>query len=82
MARVYNFPLPARLTGYAVSVGINDLKMSNLWDQVPAPAQIKLQNAASSANNITIFTKADIDSLPDNIWNYLAQKLNLSWSDA
>jgi hypothetical protein len=79
MARVYEFPLPYDLSGLDDSVAISDLQSAGLWDQIPADLQAKLQAADSWFSSGVSITQADLDELPDSVWEFIATKLNLQW---
>jgi hypothetical protein len=82
MARVYNFPLPVSITGIQDSVGVSDLQDAGLWDQIPADLQAKLDAGDSWFSTGVEITQAELDELPDPVWGFIAEKLNLQWSEA
>ena len=80
--RIYDFPLPVHISGFQDSIGISDLKDAGIWDRVPTDLQTKMTNASSWLSGGADITKADLDELPDNVWSFIADKLNLKWRTA
>lgn len=82
MARIYQFPLPYRISGIQDSIGVADLKDDGLWDQMPATLQAKLEAGDNWFSGGVQVTRADLDELPDAVWSYIADRLGLQWRAA
>ena len=80
--RTYLFTLPVTIPGFQDSVAISDLQSAGLWDQIPADLQTKLQDGSGWFSSGVNVTQADLDELPDPVWLWIANKLNLQWKPA
>jgi hypothetical protein len=84
MARIYDFPLPSKISGLQDEIGIADLKGAGYWNDADIPQDLRTRMEAGEGffgSGATI-TKEDIDGISDRAWTYIATKLNLSWRTA
>jgi hypothetical protein len=84
VARIYNFPLPYTISGLEDQVGIGDLQTAGYWNDADVPKDLRTRMEAGEGffgSGATI-SKADIDRISDRAWAYIANKLNLTWSNA
>jgi hypothetical protein len=77
--RVYNFSLPYELSGMQVHVGLSQLKDAGVFDRLPVDFRAKLEQASVNWEHVSI-TKEMCDSIDDDTWQMLAQKLGLDWN--
>lgn len=77
--RIYDFTLPQHITGIQDSVGVSDLKSMGLWNKIPADLQAKLEAADSWFSSGLDVKASDLNELPDDVWAFIADKLNLKW---
>ena len=80
--RIYDFPLPQHFSGIQDSVAITDLKSAGLWNKIPKDLQTKMLSGDSWFSSGVNVTAADLDELPDDVWSFVAEKLNLKWHTA
>jgi hypothetical protein len=76
MARKYAIALPYRTSFWdsaKIRIGLGLPEVQAALKRLPAPLVAKLQSV-SPANPVT-FTKADFDSIPDDLWRALAPHL-------
>lgn len=75
-ARKYPFALPHKVSpgeGAAISVGLNLKQVHDALTHLNPALVTKLQQC--SLFNHPTFTKADLDSIPDDLWAQLAPHL-------
>lgn len=76
MARQYTIALPYRTSFWdsaKIRIGLGRPEVQAALKRLPASLVAKLQSV-SPAHPVT-FTKADFDSIPDDLWNALAPHL-------
>lgn len=77
--RVYNFTLPYKISGVEIHFGLSQLKESGIFDRLPHSIRTMIEHASDNYEDISI-TKEMCDSVDDDTWQLLAQKLNLDWN--
>jgi hypothetical protein len=79
--RIYNFTLPARVPGFGIGIAIKTAKSRGIWDQFPEELRRRLTKAKGTWLGYA-FTKADLDSISDDLWERLASEMRLDWDYA
>ncbi|MCJ2085488.1 hypothetical protein MKK88_05700 [Methylobacterium sp. E-005] len=76
MARQYPFPLPHKISpaeGATISMALNMKAVHDALPRLPAALVAKLQTCSLFTH--PTFTKAELDSVPDDLWLKLAPHL-------
>ena len=76
--RIYGFQLPCRVPGFGIGIVVKKLKHAGHWDGIPVALRHKAKQAKASWTGMHI-TKADLDSIPDDVWQRIASDYNLDW---
>jgi len=80
--RIYNFPLPARVPGFGIGIAIKMAKSRGIWDEFPEGLRRRLTKAKGTFGSGYAFTKADLESISDDLWERLASEMRLDWDYA
>lgn len=75
--RTYHFELPYVISSFMLSMGWWQIHEDPLFAQLPAPLRKKIVAAHDTGSDLSI-TKADLDTIPDNLWPSVAGKFHLS----
>lgn len=81
MARKYEFDLPYDVPFFGVGMAISELKEAGAWKDLPGSLRNKIECAQRSWAGVSI-TQEDCDLIPDEMWEKIAERLNLKWSKA
>lgn len=68
------FDLPYVIADWKVGFAIQVIVQAGMWSRLPRAIALKINDAYSNGRDLTV-TKADLDSLPDDAWEYLRSKL-------
>ena len=79
--RIYGFDMPVKVPFLAIGLAISKFKQIGVWDKMPAPIKQKTKKAKAGWSSVTI-TKADRDSLPEDVWLTMAREFGLKWRPA
>ena len=75
MSRDYSkVPLPYTLPAWKVPFAIDQIVQADMWRRLSYDLAVKI-NAAANGHHDLIVTKADLDSLPNDAWDFLRSKL-------
>ncbi|MGA7488548.1 MAG: hypothetical protein WBW74_16625 [Xanthobacteraceae bacterium] len=76
--RVYDLDLPYRVPGFAVGFAISKFKQIGVWHKLPQALKDKAKAARGTWSGLKL-TQKDLDSVPDDAWETIAEELNVSW---
>lgn len=79
MSRQYDFDVPYEISGFMLAVGWNQIATDSMFRRLPHHLQSKIALAHVRGESVTL-TREDLDSIPDDVWVHIADKLGLSWS--
>ena len=74
--RTYDFTLPCIVSSFMLSLGWGEVHNDPLFYQLPLGLRQKVMTAHTNGDDLVI-TKGDLDSVPDSIWERVAEKFNL-----
>jgi hypothetical protein len=76
--RVYDLDLPHRIPGFAVGFAISKFKQIGVWGKLPVTLKSKAREARGSWTGLKLSQK-DLDSIPDDAWETIAEELSVRW---
>jgi hypothetical protein len=76
--RVYDLDLPHRIPGFAVGLAIRKFKQIGVWGKLPVTLKSKAREARESWTGLKLSQK-DLDSIPDDAWQTIAEELSVGW---
>lgn len=75
MTRDYSqIDLPYVIAAWKVGFVIQTIVQAGMWAKLPHAVAVKINDAYSNGRELQV-TKADLDSLPDDVWEYLRSRL-------
>lgn len=66
--------LPYTLPAWKVPYAVQMIVHAGMWGKLPYNVAVKINDATTHQHDLVV-TKADLDSLPDDAWNYLRDRL-------
>lgn len=78
MGRKYNFELPYKISYFYVVMGLQGLKDEGIFERLPIHVRNGIEDAYNSWSGVVV-TKEDCDSIDEETWEIIANRLNLSW---
>lgn len=66
--------LPYVVAAWKVGFAIQMIVQAGMWSKLPHAVAVKINDAYSNGRELHV-TKADLDSLPDDAWEYLRSRL-------
>ena len=66
--------LPSTIVAWKVPIAIRMIVDADMWKKLPYGLAVKINDAATGRHDLVV-TKADLDSLPDDAWDYLKSRL-------
>lgn len=66
--------LPYHIAAWKVGLAIQEILRAGMWSKLPRSIALKINDAYSNGRDLTV-TKADLDSLPEDAWEYLRSRL-------
>lgn len=66
--------LPYVIAAWKVGFAIQAIVQAGMWSNLPRSVALKINDAYSNGRDLVV-TKADLDSLPDDAWEYLRSRL-------
>jgi hypothetical protein len=75
MTRDYShLQLPYTLPAWKVSIAVRMIVDANMWKRLSYELATKINDAVTGRHDLVV-TQADLDSLPDDAWEYLKSKI-------
>jgi len=74
--RSYSFELPYTVEGWKLKMGLSRYKHDPVYSRIPANLRAALEQGEATGRDVQI-RKKDLDSLPDDVWDYIKQTLGL-----
>ena len=66
--------LPYTIAAWKVGFAIQTIVQAGMWTRLPHGVAVKINDAYSNGRDLVV-TKADLDSLPDDAWQYSQSRL-------
>lgn len=66
MSREYTFALPKSVPGFALSLGLGQLKETDIWPKIPQELKDKMEDVGFFGS--LEVTKEDLDQIDDKTW--------------
>jgi hypothetical protein len=67
-------PLPYTIASWKVPLAIRMIVDADMWRHLPYELATKINDAAVKRHELVV-TRSDLDSLPDDAWEYLRSRL-------
>jgi hypothetical protein len=81
MKRKYDIELPYHIGGLFVGMAISKLEEAGDWDGLPIMLKTKMNLGQQGWDGVDL-TQADLDTIPDHLWDNIAKSLNIGWKPA